>query len=147
MVRSSRTGSVRPAGSLGAEQINGRTVMTTAMRMSVLASAALIALGGSALGQQAPQSPNMTFFVTSVGSGKGGDLGGLEGADAHCQRLAQGAGAGNKTWRAYLSTNAAGGSVNARDRIGKGPWVNFKGEQIAKDVDELHSNATKVSGT
>ena len=121
--------------------------MTTAMRMSVLASAALIALGGSALAQQAPQSPNMTFFVTSVGSGKGGDLGGLEGADRHCQTLAQGAGAGSKTWRAYLSTNAGGGSVNARDRIGKGPWVNFKGEQIAKDVDELHSDATKISGT
>src|SRR5438128_10779504 len=137
MVRSSRTGSVRPAGSLGAEQINGRTVMTTAMRMSVLASAALISLGGSALAQQqAPQSPNMTFFVTSAGSGKGGDLGGLEGADRHCQTLGAAAGAGSKTWRAYLSTNAASGSVNARDRIGKGPWQNFKGEVIAKDVDD-----------
>src|SRR5438874_9722068 len=116
MVRSSRTGSVRPGGSLGAEQINGRTVMTTAMRMSILASAALISLGGSALAQQqVPQSPNMTFFVTSAGSGKGGDLGGIEGADRHCQTLGAAAGAGSKTWRAYLSTNAAGGSVNARD--------------------------------
>src|SRR5438270_12259748 len=107
--------------------------MTAKLRMSMVASVAFVALGGSALAQQAPQSPNMTFFVTSVGSGKGADLGGLEGADRHCQTLAQGAGAGSKTWRAYLSTNAGGGSVNARDRIGKGPWVNFKGEQIAKD--------------
>ena len=94
--------------------------MRTATRMSVLASAALIALGGTALAQQAPQSPNMTFFVTSVGSGKGGDLGGLEGADRHCQQLAQGAGAGSKTWRAYLSGSGAN-AANARDRIGKGP--------------------------
>lgn len=120
--------------------------MNTAMRMSVLASAALISLGGSALAQQqAPQAPNMTFFVTSVGSGKGGDLGGLDGADRHCQTLGTAAGAGTKTWRAYLSTSGAN-AINARDRIGKGPWVNFKGEQIAKDVDELHSDATKVSG-
>src|SRR5438477_3898043 len=146
MVRSSCTGSVRPAGSLGAEQINGRTVMTTAMRMSVLASAALISLGGSALAQQGPQSPNMTFFVTSVGSGKGGDLGGLEGADRHCQQLAQGAGAGSKTWRAYLSSGGAN-AVNARDRIGKGPWQNFKGEVIAKDVEDLHGDGNKMGPT
>jgi hypothetical protein len=134
-------------GSLGAEIKNGRTFMTTAMRMSVLASAAFIAMGGSALAQQQPpQSPNMTFFVTSAGPGKGGDLGGLDGADRHCQQLAQAAGAGGKTWRAYLSGSGAN-AVNARDRIGKGPWVNFKGEQVAKDVDELHSEATKVSGT
>jgi len=83
----------------------------------------------------------MTFFVTSAGPGKGGDLGGLEGADRHCQTLATAAGAGSKTWRAYLSSNAAmqGGVVNARDRIGKGPWQNFKGEVIAQDVDDLHS--------
>src|SRR5436190_26176 len=88
-------------GSLGAENQNGRTLMRTAMRMSVLASAAFVALGGTALAQQqAPQSPNMTFFVTSVGSGKGGDLGGLEGADRHCQTLGAAAGAGSKTWRA-----------------------------------------------
>src|SRR6195256_3076739 len=97
----------------GSQTIIGRTVMNTAMRMSVLASAALISLGGSALAQQqAPQSPNMTFFVTSAGSGKGGDLGGLEGADRHCQQLAQAAGAGGKTWHAYLSTQGAG-AVNA----------------------------------
>jgi len=85
----------------------------------------------------------MTFFVTSAGPGKGGDLGGLEGADRHCQTLATAAGAGSKTWRAYLSSNAAmqGGVVNARDRIGKGPWQNFKGEVIAQDVDDLHSES------
>ncbi|MFY9830725.1 MAG: lectin, partial [Rhodoplanes sp.] len=77
---------------------------------------------------QAQQS-EMTFFVTSVGLGKGGDLGGLDGADRHCQALAQAAGAGGRTWRAYLSTQAEGGAtaVNARDRIGRGPWRNAKG--------------------
>ncbi|MFY9736332.1 MAG: lectin [Rhodoplanes sp.] len=95
---------------------------------------------------QAQQS-EMTFFVTSVGLGKGGDLGGLDGADRHCQALAQAAGAGGRTWRAYLSTQAEGGAtaVNARDRIGRGPWRNAKGAVIAKDVDELHgtNNLTK----
>jgi hypothetical protein len=83
------------------------------------------------------QQSAMTFFVTSAGPGKGADLGGLSGADAHCQTLAATAGAGSKTWRAYLSTQGAG-AVNARDRIGKGPWVNAKGAAIAKDVAELH---------
>jgi len=87
---------------------------------------------------QAQQS-NMTFFVTSQGIGKGADLGGLAGADRHCQALAQAVGAGNHTWRAYLSTQGDG-AVNARDRIGKGPWVNAKGVTIAKSVDELHGN-------
>ena len=87
--------------------------------------------------QPPPQSPDVTFFVTSIGPGKGADLGGLEGADRHCQTLAQGAGAGNKTWRAYLSSNAAmpGGPVNARDRIGRGPWQNFKGVVVAQTVE------------
>jgi hypothetical protein len=80
----------------------------------------------------------MSFFITSSGPGKGADLGGLAGADAHCQRLAQAAGAGGKTWRAYLSTQGDG-AVNARDRIGRGPWVNAKGVTVAKDVDDLHS--------
>ena len=120
--------------------------MKTATRLSVLATATLIATAGSALAQQQPpQAPNMTFFVTSVGSGKGANLGGLDGADAHCQRLGTAAGAGSKVWRAYLSTNAAAGSVNARDRIGRGPWQNFKGEMVAKDVDELHSDNNKLS--
>lgn len=96
-----------------------------------------------AVPSQAQQS-SMTFFVTSVGEGKGADLGGLAGADRHCQTLAQAAGAGGKTWHAYLSTQGAG-AVNARDRIGKGPWKNAKGVVIAKDVAELHgaNNLTK----
>jgi hypothetical protein len=71
-----------------------------------------------------PQAPDMTFFVTGAGPGKGADLGGIEGADQHCQTLAQRHGAGGKTWRAYLSTQEGGGkpAVNARDRVGKGPW-------------------------
>jgi len=94
------------------------------------------------------QSADMTFFVTSNGPGKGADLGGLEGADAHCARLAQGAGAlSGKTWRAYLSTQAVDGkpAVNAKDRIGKGPWQNAKGAVIAKDVAELHGSANNLT--
>lgn len=95
----------------------------------------------------AAQQAAMTFFVTSAGPGKGGDLGGLAGADRHCQSIAEAAGAGGKTWHAYLSTQAASGksAVNARDRIGKGPWQNAKGVVIAKDIAELHgtNNLTK----
>jgi hypothetical protein len=93
------------------------------------------------------QSANMSFFVTSAGPGKGADLGGLDGADKHCQTLAQGAGAGSKTWHAYLSTQAADGkpAVNARDRIGKGPWQNVKGVVIAKDVADLHGPANNLT--
>src|SRR3954449_10171784 len=99
----------------------------------------LLAVFGGMAGAQ--QQNSMTFFITSVGSGKGADLGGLAGADAHCQALAQAAGAGNKTWRAYLSTNARGGAnaVNARDRIGNGPWQNAKGTVIATSLADLHS--------
>src|SRR5882757_2062937 len=114
--------------------------MHKTVRLSVLASAVLVITGLSVNVQAqpaSPQSPNMTFFVTSAGPGKGGDLGGLEGADRQCQSLAQAAGAGNKTWHAYLSTQGAG-AVNARDRIGTGPWQNAKGVVIAKDVAELH---------
>src|SRR5215475_1354943 len=114
--------------------------MTGKVRLFMVASVAFGALVGSAQAQQqAPQSPNMTFFVTSAGLGKGADLGGLAGADAHCQQLAQAAGAGGKTWHAYLSTQGQG-AVNAKDRIGKGPWQNAKGAVIAKDVDDLHGN-------
>jgi hypothetical protein len=115
--------------------------MTQAMRWSMLAATALVAL---ALGTDAPAQQggagNMSFFITSAGSGKGADLGGLQGADQHCQQLAQAAGAGGKTWHAYLSTQATGGqtAVNARDRIGEGPWQNAKGVTIAKDLTELH---------
>ena len=90
------------------------------------------------------QQANMTFFVTSAGSGKGADLGGLAGADRHCQELAQSAGAGARTWHAYLSTQGAG-AVNARDRIGKGPWANAKGVVVATSVDDLHSANNKLS--
>jgi hypothetical protein len=122
--------------------------MSVSTRISVIASVALLALGSTgAQAQQAQQAPNMTFFVTSAGGGKGGDLGGLEGADRHCQQLASTVGAGNKTWHAYLSTNAAaqGGPVNARDRIGKGPWQNSKGTVVATSVDDLHSDNTKLN--
>jgi len=89
----------------------------------------------------------MTFFVTSKGSGKGGDLGGLAGADAHCAALAKAEGAGDHTWRAYLSTSAADGqaAVNARDRIGKGPWYNAEGVLIAANVDELHGEKSGIN--
>ena len=122
--------------------------MNTTMRSSILASAALLALvlGGAA---QAQDAANMSFFVTSEGPGKGGDLGGLAGADAHCQKLAAAVGAGSKTWHAYLSssTNAAnpGATVNARDRIGRGPWQNAKGVVIATSVEDLHSAGNKIS--
>ena len=112
------------------------------MSLTIAASVAVLALGLSA--QVNAQQANMTFFVTSAGPGKGADLGGLEGADRHCQQLAQAAGAGGKTWRAYLSTQGAG-AVNARDRIGRGPWQNAKGEAIAQNVDDLHSANNKLT--
>jgi hypothetical protein len=107
-----------------------------------LAASAACLFAGSyfAFAAQAPRP--MSFFVTSVGVGKGGDLGGLAGADAHCQRLAAAVGAGNKTWHAYLSTQARGGqpAVNARDRIGTGPWYNAKGQPISDTQSELHGD-------
>lgn len=89
----------------------------------------------------------MSFFVTSTNPGKGADFGGLAGADAYCQKLASAAGAGGKNWRAYLSATAAGGmgSVNARDRIGRGPWQNAKGQVVATSVDDLHSANNKLT--
>jgi len=94
--------------------------------------------------QQPPQAPPqpMSFFVTSVGLGNGANLGGLAGADRHCQALASAAGAGTKTWHAYLSTSASGGqaAVNARDRIGSGPWYSAKGARIAQNVGDLHGD-------
>ncbi|HET8746442.1 MAG TPA: hypothetical protein VFM98_12615 [Ramlibacter sp.] len=105
-----------------------------------VASAAAALAGAAFLGTMAPafaQGANMSFFVTSANPGKGADFGGLAGADQYCTTLASAAGAGGKTWRAYLSTTGAGG-VNARDRIGRGPWVNAKGQTIAANVDELH---------
>lgn len=109
--------------------------------------AAVAAVASFAAQPSLAQSANTTFFVTSAGPGNGANLGGLEGADSQCQKLAQAAGAGGKTWHAYLSTQVADGkpAVNARDRIGKGPWQNAKGTVIAKDVAELHgtNNLTK----
>ena len=102
--------------------------------------AALVLLSlGSSTGALAQQS-RMTFFITSVGSGNGADLGGLAGADKHCQRLAAAVGAGKRKWRAYLSASASGGqpAVDARDRIGKGPWQNAKGVVVARNVAHLH---------
>ena len=89
----------------------------------------------------------MSFFITSVGSGNGADLGGLEGADQHCKMLADKVGVGDRTWHAYLSTSALDGieAVNARDRIGSGPWYNSKGVEVAKDVDDLHSVNNELS--
>jgi len=104
--------------------------------LSIVASVALLLSLGGSTGGQAQQS-EISFFVTSAGPGKGGDLGGLNGADQLCQLLGAAAGAGTKTWRAYLSTQGSG-AVNARDRIGRGPWLNAKGIIIAKDLAELH---------
>jgi hypothetical protein len=109
-------------------------------RWSLLACAAAVSLL-TACGSMTGAKSGMSFFVTSTNPGKGGDLGGLAGADAHCQKLATTAGAGNRTWRAYLSAQPVAGQpgVNARDRIGKGPWQNAKGVVIASDVEQLHS--------
>jgi hypothetical protein len=103
---------------------------------------AAVATAGTVL-LHAQASPQMSFFITSVGSGKGADLGGLAGADAHCQALAKAAGLGGKTWRAYLSVASVDGrpSIHAKDRIGAGPWLNAKGEVVAKDLADLHGAA------
>jgi hypothetical protein len=107
-----------------------------------LAAAALVAGCASV-----PPSEQMTFFVTSTGKGQGADLGGLEGADAHCNALARAAGSTRADWKAYLSTTQPGGDagVNARDRIGKGPWQNAKGVVVGRSVEDLHSAANNVN--
>lgn len=119
---------------------------STTGRMGLMALA-VAALAGCANIEPGPK--NMSFFVTSVNPGRGGDLGGLEGADRHCQALAQAVGAGGRTWHAYLSTQAARlddpNFVNARDRIGTGPWYNVQGVLIARSVDELHSPASNLN--
>lgn len=111
-------------------------------KMLAFTTACLIGVSSSVIAQS-----DTSFFITSTGSGKGADLGGLAGADAHCATLAEAAGIGGKTWRAYLSTQARPGvaAVNARDRIGSGPWVNAKGVQVALNVDDLHSANNKLS--
>jgi hypothetical protein len=118
--------------------------MTTKIRFGFYAAAALVALG---LPTAHAQQASMTFFVTSVGKGDGANLGGLDGADAHCGALAKAAGATKTTWRAYLSTTAPGGEagIDARERIGKGPWQNAKGVVVAKSIDELHGASNTLT--
>ena len=118
-----------------------------------LIAIALIAGCASDAVRDQEMAKQMSFFVTSAGSGKGADLGGLAGADAHCQKLAAGAGGGAKTWRAYLSTSSVAAqapalpvpAVNARDRIGKGPWFNVKGVMVARDLGQLHDDSTNLT--
>lgn len=116
--------------------------MKTILAMCV--GVAALAGAGPALAQSAAE---MTFFVTSAGPGNGADLGGLDGADRHCTTLATAAGSTGKTWHAYLSTQADGGkaAVNARDRIGSGPWKNVKGVEIARSVADLHSASNNIN--
>ena len=115
----------------------GRALLLGSIGLSALAAAC----GQSSTDPDQDRRPS--FFVTSAGPGSGGNLGGLAGADAHCQRLAEAAGIRDRTWRAYLSTQAAAGqpAVNARDRIGAGPWYNVRGTLIARTVAELHADA------
>ena len=117
--------------------MNLRYVRWPALAGSLVVLGACTAMGGMGGGM----SSGMSFFVTSAGPGKGADLGGIAGADRHCQTLAAAAGAGSKTWRAYLSADASGGGsvVHARDRIGRGPWTNAKGEVVADDLGQLHA--------
>jgi len=121
--------------------------MTPRMRSIAVVVAGLAVLAGCATSPPGPAG--MTFFVTSAGPGNGANLGGLAGADAHCQKLAAAAGAGNRTWRAYLSTQAPAlndtNFVNARDRIGAGPWRNVKGDVIATSVADLHSASNNLN--
>ena len=115
--------------------------------VSAVALAACAQMGGQGGGMPGTEARDMTFFVTSVGTGKGADLGGLQGADAHCNALAQAAGSKHTNWRAYLSTALPGGDpgVNARERIGKGPWYNAKGVMVAKNLEDLHSERANIN--
>ena len=118
--------------------------MTTKPILGLFAGAAM--LFAAIPGAQAQDNP-MSFFVTSVGKGNGADLGGLEGADAHCNALAKAAGSKRTDWKAYLSTTQPGGEagINARDRIGKGPWRNAKGVVVARNVNDLHSDKVNIN--
>jgi hypothetical protein len=112
--------------------------------VSLLGLIGLLTLASPGIAQAQTAPADTSFFVTSVGSGKGADLGGLDGADRHCETLAEAAGIRGKMWRAYLSTQGANG-VNAKDRIGRGPWQNAKGNVIAKDVADLHSASNNIT--
>jgi hypothetical protein len=118
--------------------------LIAAITLSIVGS--YVTLAQQPAQQQAPPQP-MSFFITSAGSGKGANLGGLPGADRICQTLAAAAGGGGKTWHAYLSTSAANGqpAVNARDRIGNGPWYNAKGEKIANGLADLHGDTAELA--
>lgn len=117
--------------------MNRKTMLGT-----VVAIAAVLAAATSFA-----QDSRMSFFITSEGPGNGADLGGLDGADQHCQQLAEAVGAGDKTWHAYLSASAEGGqpAVDARGRIGDGPWYNYNGVEVASDVEDLHSDDNELS--
>jgi hypothetical protein len=121
----------------------------TARRLTTfsIASCAALAFLGMVQAAHAQSAAEMTFFITSEGKGDGANLGGLEGADAHCAALAKAAGSTSTAWKAYLSTTAPGGEagVNARERIGKGPWKNIKGEVIAATLDDLHSDKNNLT--
>ena len=117
--------------------------------LTVVAGSSIFLGAPTVQSQQTGSANEMSFFVTSVGSGNGGNLGGIEGADRHCQSLAAAAGAGNRAWRAYLSTQGTalndGNVVDARSRIGAGPWYNAKGALIARNVEELHSGTNNLT--
>ena len=119
--------------------------MASAIGIALLAAVALVGLG--CMGPAQAQQATMSFFVSSVGEGNGADLGGLAGADLHCQALAKAAGSTETNWRAYLSTTEPGGAagVNARDRIGRGPWQNAKGVVVAKNIEDLHSDFNNIN--
>jgi len=125
--------------------------MQVVRRSNAVAVTMALCLVPAAWGEARAQeeaAPELGFFITSVGTGHGADLGGLEGADAHCQALAASAGAGHRTWRAYLSTQDSDDgrpAVNARERIGTGPWHNAEGLQVASDVDDLHYNNAAIN--
>jgi hypothetical protein len=113
---------------------------------SLIMFSSLAVFSGSVCAQDGPDE-NMSFFITSAGPGDGGNLGGLTGADAHCQQLAAEVGAGDKTWRAYLSAAAEAdhSDIHARDRIGAGPWFNYNGLRVASNVDDLHSDNNQLT--
>ncbi len=133
-----------------AERADGRLRRSTKARRREGTKILLMVMALSVAGTGvfvAQDKGQLSFFITSAGPGNGANLGGLAGADAHCQKLAAAVKAGNRPWRAYLSTSASGGqaAVNARDRIGKGPWFNAKGERIAENLDELHSDTNNLT--
>jgi len=120
------------------------------VKFTIIAAALLLAFGAQAQEKKAAKAAAkgpMSFFVTSTGKGNGADLGGLEGADAHCSALAKAAGSKQTNWKAYLSTALPGGEagVNARERVGKGPWYNAKGVMVARNVGELHSGKANIN--